>query len=148
MAKTKNPLTKTIRLEIINECEACGNLYNYKTGTGTNSTTCRKCISFMKRADNKKRALDYLGGKCIKCGYNACTAVLCFHHFDGWTDGYFSEEEKTKYKKKFGIASRPEMSFEALKKELDKCVILCSNHHLELHSKLWSLKKEELNLKC
>ncbi len=27
-------------------------------------------------------AVEYLGGKCVKCGYNECIWVLEFHHKD------------------------------------------------------------------
>ena len=33
-----------------------------------------------RRRDQKQKAIEYLGGKCVKCGYNRNWAVLEFHH--------------------------------------------------------------------
>lgn len=67
----------------------------------------------------KQRAVDYLGGKCIKCGYNKCNNALEFHHYRG--------------KKSFAISSgKKRRSWEVVKKELKKCMLLCSNCHKEI----------------
>ena len=72
----------------------------------------------------KKEALEYLGGKCKNCGYNKNVACLDFHHLD------MSEKDD-------GIANlicrRIKKTLKDLKKELDKCIILCSNCHREIH---------------
>lgn len=44
---------------------------------------CKKCM--LKEDANRKRQykitlINKLGSKCIKCGYNKCTAALEFHH--------------------------------------------------------------------
>lgn len=70
----------------------------------------------------KQQCLDYLGGKCIKCGYDKCPSALDFHH-------------KDPNKKEFTIGDSKHTSFEDLKPELDKCFIICSNCHRELHYK-------------
>jgi hypothetical protein len=54
---------------------------------------------------------------CIKCGEKRCH-VLDFHHLDP-------------SKKEFNIASYA--SYEKLKKEIKKCIILCSNCHRDFH---------------
>ena len=30
----------------------------------------------------KLKAIEYKGGKCIKCGYDKCYSALAFHHRD------------------------------------------------------------------
>ena len=72
---------------------------------------------------NKQRAIDYKGGKCACCGYNKCRAAMEFHH----TDPLKKEGETSKLKGG---------TWERFKKELDKCILLCSNCHRELHSGL------------
>lgn len=67
----------------------------------------------------KARAVEFLGGKCQNCGYNRCLRALAFHHRDP-------------RKKDFGISSRC-ISWGSMVKELKKCVLLCSNCHMELH---------------
>ena len=69
----------------------------------------------------KLKAIEYKGGKCERCGYDKNKDVLEFHH-------------KNPQKKEFSISSNFNRSWESLKKELDKCIILCANCHRELHS--------------
>lgn len=76
------------------------------------------------RNNNKKRAVDYLGGKCIICGYNKSLRSLDFHHLDPT-------------KKEMTISKHlNKLKFEKLKTELDKCVLVCSNCHGEIHDGL------------
>ena len=73
------------------------------------------------RQRKKIKAIKYKGGKCIVCKYNKCVRALTFHHLD--------PEQKD-----FGIsASGTSKSWEEVKKELDKCVLLCQNCHCEVH---------------
>lgn len=85
---------------------------------------CKKCIveAVQKRRDKiKQMALYYKGGKCEKCGYNKCISALEFHHLD-------SNE------KDFSISSKGyTRSWESVKAELDKCILVCSNCHREIH---------------
>jgi transposase len=78
-----------------------------------------------KHVDNyrkkiKERLVDYKGGKCEICGYNKCITALEFHHI-----------EPTK--KDFTISNSSVLSFETCKKEVDKCILVCSNCHREIH---------------
>jgi 5-methylcytosine-specific restriction endonuclease McrA len=61
----------------------------------------------------KLRAWEYLGGKCVVCGYND---DLEFHHVDPST-------------KLFNIGSKLSMAWDKLILELDKCVLLCYDCH-------------------
>ena len=72
-----------------------------------------------RRTELKERAVAYLGGKCKLCPYDRCLAALEFHH-PGQKD--------------FEISSKS--SWEAIVPELDKCVLLCSNCHREVHAGL------------
>lgn len=74
------------------------------------------------RINNKKLSIEYKGGKCIVCDYNRCSSALEFHHID-------SNE------KDFSISHR-NISFNNLKKELNKCVLICSNCHREVHDNI------------
>ena len=89
----------------------------------TLSTYCRSCWSvyrIQKFRDLKRQCIEYKGGKCQKCGYNKCDAAMDFHHTDP-------------NKKELGIGNGRYFRFEKLKKELDKCKLLCSNCHREEH---------------
>lgn len=75
-----------------------------------------------KRQRLKSKAIEYLGGKCCKCGYNKCQAVLQFYHTDP-------------NKKDFGLSARGFCrSWKKIKEELDKCLLMCANCHTELHA--------------
>jgi hypothetical protein len=83
---------------------------------------CDACNVASQRLRNKERLVEYKGGKCKVCGYNRCITNLVFHHLDP-------------HEKEFGLASKLK-SLESLKKEADKCVLLCANCHGEIHSGL------------
>ncbi len=69
---------------------------------------------------NKQILVDYKGGKCEICGYKKCLGALHFHH----------RNTKTK---EYTISAKLACSIKILKKEVDKCDLICSNCHAELH---------------
>lgn len=71
----------------------------------------------------KERAVEYKGGKCEKCEYNKCVRALEFHHIDPT-------------EKDFTIGYYKILSWEKIKKELDKCILVCSNCHREIHDEI------------
>ena len=74
-----------------------------------------------RRRKLKDMAIKYKGGKCEKCGYNKCNGALDFHHLNP-------------LEKDFSISSTgTTKSFERIKKELDKCILVCANCHREIH---------------
>ena len=77
-------------------------------------------ITWRKKA--KIILVEYKGGKCEKCGYNKCIDALDFHHLD--------PKEKD-----FNVGGKS-FNLERLKKEVDKCVLVCANCHREIHAKL------------
>jgi hypothetical protein len=70
----------------------------------------------------KIRLVEYKGGKCQICGYNKCFNALEFHHLNPNS-------------KDFTISGKS-LSFEKLKYEVDKCILVCSNCHSEIHAGL------------
>lgn len=67
-------------------------------------------------------AIAEKGGKCQICGYSRCVKALDFHHIDETT-------------KEFGMSSHGlTRSWEKIKKEIDKCVLVCANCHREIHA--------------
>jgi hypothetical protein len=71
----------------------------------------------------KERAVEYKGGECFKCGYSKCIRALEFHHND--------PKEKD-----FHLSSYKVLSWDKIKIELDKCILVCSNCHKEIHFEL------------
>lgn len=77
-----------------------------------------------RRRKIKKQLIDFKGGKCQICGYDKCLRALEFHHVDA------SEKD-------FNISANiKKMSLDRIKNELNKCVLLCSNCHKEVHDGL------------
>ena len=74
-------------------------------------------VNFRRKV--KAELVTYKGGHCEKCGYDKCTDALEFHHIDP-------------SQKDFSISGRS-LSFERLKSEVDKCILVCSNCHKEIH---------------
>ena len=91
---------------------------------GRGAYRCCKCRS--ERISNwrrklKQKAINYKGGKCCKCGYSKCNAALEFHHLD--------PKEKD-----FAVGSNGHTrSWEKVRVELDKCILVCANCHKEIH---------------
>lgn len=100
-------------------CGTCGKIFIYKSGNGNNLNKCASCKSSERRRAVKERAIKYKCGKCVICGYCKCNRALEFHHINP------SEKD-------FHIAGNPNMRWDKLKEELDKCVLLCSNCHREV----------------
>jgi hypothetical protein len=69
-----------------------------------------------------ERAVAYKGGSCRICGYHRCLSALEFHHV-------------SLLDKEFTISTRM-TSWAAIKKELDKCELLCAVCHREVHDGL------------
>lgn len=74
-----------------------------------------------RRKEIKESLINYKGGKCEKCGYDKCIKALQFHHIDP-------------NKKDFTISKNiKSLKFEDVKKEVDKCILVCANCHAEIH---------------
>ena len=86
--------------------------------------TIKETVKWKKeyRKNVKLKCIEYLGGKCVICGYDKCTRSLDFHHLDP------NEKEFT--------ISGGSKSFNFLKAELDKCILVCRNCHGEIHEEL------------
>lgn len=130
----RHPRDRTIDFDGKRTCTLCRerkelNNDNYgickteKTGYGG---VCKKCLS--KRTTrvqkaSKEKYVQYKGGECQVCGYNKCNGALCFHHIN--------PEEK-----EFTLAKYKNRAWEIVKKELDKCLLVCANCHAEIHAGL------------
>lgn len=85
-----------------------------------------------RRKKIRTMAIDYKGEKCIFCGYTKCIEALEFHHVRN--DG-----------KDFGISSKGyTRSWERVKQELDKCILVCANCHRKIHFGMLQLSGEIL----
>jgi hypothetical protein len=74
------------------------------------------------RRRTKERIIKAFGGGCCVCGYNNCVSALALHHLDP-------------SQKDFGLGTirANSISWNKIVKELRKCVLVCHNHHCEIH---------------
>ena len=92
---------------------------------------CKKCrVEAVQRRREKLKidAITYKGGKCDICGYDGCPDVFEFHHLN--------PKEKEFSISKDGYCR----SFDSIKNEIDKCVLLCCRCHREVH---YLLRKDD-----
>ncbi len=91
-----------------------------------------------RRRKVKTMAIEYKGGKCQICSYKKYQGALELHHLN-------------KAEKSFGIGDKGyTRSWEKVRAELDKCILLCANCHREvgagitqLPSESWVVKRGE-----
>lgn len=83
---------------------------------------CRSEAVKRRRQKVKMMAVEYKGGRCERCGYDRCIEALEFHHTDPSS-------------KDFGIAYKGHTrSWDKVRSELDKCIMLCANCHREVEN--------------
>lgn len=108
-------------------CKQCDIILTEKNASsGTHRFICKSCDSknvIKNGIRGKERAVDYMGGCCSVCEYDKCINALEFHHLD-------PSKKSSTYSKRFCY-----WGFERQKKELENCIIVCSNCHREIHSR-------------
>ena len=109
-------------------CKHCGTT-NEEDFFKSNSmkSCCLKChtlYTHQRLREAKLRAIEYLGGECSKCGIKGIPAIYDFHH-------------KNPKEKDFNWGKKRTTNWGNLKKELDKCILLCSNCHRATHDTEW-----------
>lgn len=89
---------------------------------------CRSEYTQTRYRERKAQAVAYLGGACVDCNLETeRVEIYDFHHLDP-------------RQKDFSV-SNSRKSFEKIKTELDKCVLVCANCHRIRHSSQGSFKE-------
>ena len=138
----RNKASRRNRGLIGKPCLICGNKFSPKTQSANKRQVCYDCVPDGETI-TRGRYIDLIkrkiyGGKCVRCGYDICTAALEFHHLDPTI--------------KDTIISSDSITLEKAIEESKKCILICSNCHKEFHSHLWKIEdlnlgeKEEVNL--
>ncbi len=112
-----------------NFCQICGIELTKKN----NTKLCKEHRYLYKKYDNqyyyikdyrnkiKEKSVEYKGGKCFICGYDKCNRSLQFHHQNPSEKDFDFNRIR---------------NWERVKKELDKCILVCANCHAEIHDGL------------
>ncbi|MCO5169593.1 MAG: hypothetical protein M9894_24905 [Planctomycetes bacterium] len=87
---------------------------------------CYRAIDYDRQRRIKAALVASAGGKCTRCGYSRCLAALEFHHRD----------PREKDPQLFRNKHRRAQIDEAIRLELSKCDLVCSNCHRELHDEM------------
>ncbi len=115
-------------------CKLCNK--PFKDYQNRQRNRCGSCNTKIRRFRSKAAAIKLLGGKCEKCGWHGNQAAMQFHHKDS-------------SKKEFIIGGVANKSWDSIKAEMQKCLLLCANCHMIEHSTKLGEKfvKEALNYK-
>lgn len=93
-------------------------------GTRKYKGMCKECENTRNKEryiEKIKEVLDTDILECSICGYSKCYAALEFHHLDP-------------NEKEYVISNMRNHNISNLKKEIDKCILLCANCHREVHN--------------
>lgn len=106
-------------------CNICKKDFFYERKKGGTKNICGACSQKKSRYNKRVKLIEHLGGKCKKCGYSRCIKALDFHHIES------NEKELELNIRNFHL------KWDVLVKEAEKCVLLCSICHKELHAGCW-----------
>lgn len=102
-------------------CRLCNKKFRHYGKQKRQTNRCGACNTKIRRFRAKAAAIKFLGEKCVKCGWQGNQAALQFHHTDP-------------NEKDFIIGSVANKSWDSIKKEMQKCILLCANCHSIEHS--------------
>ncbi|MBI4121643.1 MAG: hypothetical protein HY470_01655 [Candidatus Ryanbacteria bacterium] len=86
-----------------------------------------------RRRKIKALAIAYKGGRCQVCGYRKYQGALDLHHIN--------QKDKS-----FGIGDKGyTRSWQKVRAELDKCILVCANCHREVEGNIIKIPKRLLN---
>ena len=130
----RNEIRKQNRLKTKEErftktCIYCGQPFLLRNKYAGVRALCYDCMPEgvqFSRSDFLNFLRKKQGGRCIVCGYSRYLGALDFHHIEP-------------SKKELGIGNSNFRLEEAIK-EIEKCVLLCSNCHREYHAGLIKLE--------
>lgn len=126
-AHNTKPLPKILATDR-RKCSKCGDT-NPTHFYGQKTRMCRDCdnaYTIEKARLNKRRAREYLGGKCALCGFDKFEIALDIHHID-------PQKKDKNFDKMRGWC------WERIEKELQGCILLCKICHVAFHNGLISI---------
>ena len=100
-----------------NTCDVVGE-ENFYSSAKYQCKACWNQRTYKSRKDKLQLYVTSRGGRCSRCGYDKCLEALVFHHRN-------PEEKDPAWNKGWNM--------DRLAVELEKCDLLCSNCHAEVH---------------
>jgi len=115
------------RLEIeLHKCALlCERCHRIRHSNDESTCTDKRALASMERhRKNKRLAVEYKGRACLDCGFKSeVLSTLDFHH-------------RNPAEKELKMSRLLNGSFVRIKKEVDKCDLLCCNCHIIRHTNL------------
>jgi 5-methylcytosine-specific restriction endonuclease McrA len=107
-------------------------LFTSRADGGWRCLKCRSQAVTRRRRRMKEVLVSEAGGACALCGYSRYLAALEFHHVDPAA-------------KSFAVAGRGlTRSLAQARNEAQKCVLLCSNCHVEVEGGVRTLQAKQV----
>jgi predicted nucleic acid-binding Zn ribbon protein len=119
----ESPLSGQKQKYCSNKCKQKHHYHRVKQQTNTYHSQTMRALT------RKLELVEMMGGCCSKCGYNENVSALHFHHKDSSQKQF-----------KLGMRILSNRKMEAIKKEAEKCELLCANCHAERHNPELSMK--------
>jgi len=138
---------------VIKQCKKCNTIEEHyfnssftSNGKPEYKSSCKNCQKIINKKQKEKfkeknnarakknkhntklKAIQYLGGECIKCGYSKSKRALTFHH-------------RNRDEKEHTISQIIDWSWDKIQSELDKCDLFCFNCHMEIEEEYDLLKE-------
>lgn len=117
-------------------CKGCGET-NPAKFYGHKRSYCGSChndYAVERTRKQKLKIVDYMGGSCNLCGFNAWVSALEVHHLEPETkDPLFGSFTSWKWSR--------------IIEELKRCVLLCSNCHAGVHTNNVKITDIDRNVK-
>ena len=115
--KPTSEFYKRLQIYYQAQCKACQAKINRNNSKSTNTRNREK------RRENWQKIFEHFGGrKCQACGIESEYPIYDLHH-------------KDPAEKDVGVGAIAHHSWEKVKAEVEKCVLLCSNCHRIEHAK-------------
>lgn len=115
--------TRVVKPRLEYECAICGE-QDRNQFYGSQKSRCKECCKIQQRRYQRGRKLkiiEYMGGKCVRCGYEGHPAAYDIHHLDP------TQKDGDYYHMRA-------WSNERILKELENCILLCAICHRIEHA--------------
>lgn len=118
MCRWTSSFSQTGKPEYRARCNDCHNFYLSTLRKASRPVVTTHALD--RKYLTKTTCVDYLGGRCARCGYDCCVKSMTFHH-------------RNPGRKSFSVSQMLDRSWTVLVAELDKCDLPCFNCHMEEH---------------
>lgn len=119
---------------MVKKCLKCGiekDIEDFAKNGKSTRCYCKSCEAERARQDYQKSMnyLRQLKTKCSRCGYDKNPSALEYHHPDDNKEANITRLARVHLSKS---------QLDKLHSEIEKCILLCSNCHREIHNEQYN----------